>query len=65
MSNTVATRFDLPLPKEDTVRSLDAAIAATSLAVRPDEILISLISTGNKDALGLLFRRSAYVLVFP
>jgi RNA polymerase sigma-70 factor, ECF subfamily len=59
MSNTVATRFDLPLPKEDTVRSLDAAIAATSLAVRPDEILISLISTGNKDALGLLFRRYA------
>ena len=59
MSNTVATRFDLPLPKEDTARSLDAAIAATSLAVRPDEILISLISTGNKDALGLLFRRYA------
>lgn len=59
MSNTVATRFDLPLPKEDTARSLEAAIAATSLAVRPDEILISLISTGNKDALGLLFRRYA------
>jgi RNA polymerase sigma-70 factor, ECF subfamily len=59
MSNTVATRFDLPLPKEDTTRSLDAAIAATSLAMRPDEILISLISTGNKDALGLLFRRYA------
>jgi len=59
MSNTVATRFDLPLPKEGRARSLGAAIEATSLAARPDEILINLISTGSKDALGLLFRRYA------
>ncbi len=62
MSNTVATRFDLPLPKEDRARSLGAATEATSLAARPDEILINLISTGNKDALGLLFRRYARVV---
>jgi RNA polymerase sigma-70 factor (ECF subfamily) len=62
MSNTVATRFDLPLPKEDSARSLRAAIEATSLAARPDEILINLISTGDKDALGLLFRRYARVV---
>jgi RNA polymerase sigma-70 factor (ECF subfamily) len=62
MSDTVATRFDLPLPKEDTAGSLGAAIEETSLAARPDEILINLISAGNRDALGLLFRRYARVV---
>ena len=62
MSDIVATRFDLPLPKEDTARSLGAPIVETSLAARPDEILINLISAGNKDALGLLFRRYARVV---
>jgi RNA polymerase sigma-70 factor (ECF subfamily) len=62
MSNTVATRFDLPLHKEDTACSLGSAIEATSLGARADEILINLISTGNKDALGVLFRRYARVV---
>jgi len=62
MSDTVATRFGLTLPEEDTARSLGAAIEATPLATRPDEILINLIETGNTDALGLLFRRYARVV---
>jgi RNA polymerase sigma-70 factor, ECF subfamily len=62
MSNTVATRFDLHLPKEDTARTLAATVEATSLAARPDESLIKLIGTDNKDALGLLFRRYARVV---
>jgi RNA polymerase sigma-70 factor (ECF subfamily) len=62
MSDTVATRFGLTLPEEDTARSLGAAIEATPLATRPDEILINLIETGNRDALGLLFRRYARVV---
>jgi RNA polymerase sigma-70 factor, ECF subfamily len=59
MSNTVATRFDLPLPREEGTGSLGVAIEATSSATRPDEVLINLISSGNNDALGLLFRRYA------
>jgi len=62
MSDTVATRFGLTLPEEDTARSLGAAIEATPLATRPDEVLINLIETGNRDALGLLFRRYAGVV---
>jgi RNA polymerase sigma-70 factor, ECF subfamily len=62
MSDTVATRFGLTLPEEDAARSLGAAIEATPLATRPDEILINLIETGNKDALALLFRRYARVV---
>ena len=62
MSNTVATRLDLPLPKEDRARSLGAAIEAISLAARSDEILINLISAGDNDAFGLLFRRYARVV---
>jgi len=62
MSDTVATRFGLTLPEEDTARSPGAAIEATPLATRPDEILINLIETGNRDALGLLFRRYAHVV---
>jgi RNA polymerase sigma-70 factor, ECF subfamily len=62
MSDTVATRFGLSLPKEDTARALGAAIEATPLATRSDEILIDLIETGNRDALGLLFRRYAHIV---
>lgn len=62
MSDTVATRFGVTLPEEDTARSLGAAIDATPLAARPDEILINLIESGDKDALGLLFRRYARVV---
>ena len=62
MSDTVATRFGLTLPEEDTTRSLGAEIEATPLATRPDEILINLIEGGDKDALGLLFRRYAHVV---
>jgi RNA polymerase sigma-70 factor (ECF subfamily) len=62
MNDTVATRFSLTLHEEDTARSLGAAIEATPLARRPDEILINLIETGNTDALGLLFRRYARVV---
>jgi RNA polymerase sigma-70 factor, ECF subfamily len=62
MSDTVATRFGLTLPEEDTALSPGAAIAAPPLATRPDEILINLIETGNRDALGLLFRRYARVI---
>lgn len=62
MSDTVATRFGLTLPDEDTARSLAAPIEGTPLATRPDEILINLIEGGDKDALGLLFRRYARVV---
>jgi RNA polymerase sigma-70 factor (ECF subfamily) len=62
MSNTIATRFGLALPEEDNKRPFGGGIDAAPLATRPDEILISLICAGDKDALGVLFRRYARIV---
>jgi RNA polymerase sigma-70 factor (ECF subfamily) len=56
MSNSVANRLPLPLVKEETPRPLAVTIGGFS-GETPDEVLMHYIGNGNKEALGLLFRR--------
>ena len=58
MSDSVATRISLPLSKREWLRPLTAGQAKCH-SDTPDEALVTLVCEGDKEALGLLFRRYA------
>ena len=59
MSDSVATRFPLPVPRNEAPSSFITTDQATYSSETPDEALLAGICGGNRDALGLLFRRYA------
>ena len=59
MSDSVATRFPLPLPRNEAPGPFVTTDQATYSSETPDEALLAGICGGNRDALGLLFRRYA------
>jgi len=59
VSDSVATRFPLPLPRNEAPGPFVTTDQATYSSETPDEALLAGICGGNRDALGLLFRRYA------
>jgi RNA polymerase sigma-70 factor (ECF subfamily) len=62
VSDSVATRISLPLSKKEWLRPVAAAGQAKCQTETPDEALMTLVCEGDKEALGLLFRRYASVV---
>jgi len=59
VSDSVATRFPLPLPRNEAPSPFITTDQATYSSETPDEALLAGICGGDRDALGLLFRRYA------
>jgi RNA polymerase sigma-70 factor (ECF subfamily) len=59
VSDSVATRFPLPLPRNEAPSPFITKDQTAYSSETPDEALLAGICGGDRDALGLLFRRYA------
>jgi len=62
VSDSVATRISLPLSRKESLRPLAAEEQTKCQTDAPDAALMTLVREGDKEALGLLFRRYAGIV---